>query len=559
MLAIYITTCRSVDLPRLRILVAVDVQGAAQTLGAAEEDACLAGGVQLADALEDHVPVGAAKVGRAAEARDGVGFSVGVVDHDVGRVVALNLGREVGVNLDAVLDVLRLDGHEQRAEPLKGAKVAADPEEVDLGQPRLLLRVVHAVPDGLEDRGKRRDADAGADEDGHLVLEDVLGRGAKGPVNVDAREHAVQRRVDAVGGLLRGLDADHLARVAPLPPLAAQSGRDGHGEVALAAHVDGDVVLLGRAGEREGVVLPERDGGAAEEDVLAGARLCVLLFDLNLADLARVLDDLCYVRLVAAADLAGDALGQVAEAAVHPKLPKDANGRGADAGAKGRDVGLDHAKGAVQGPEEEEDDEHVVRVPEALVVGAARLLDRRDDHAHEGEQHHVAGPAGARGKVGEQPAVEAQVVLGRHLGKVVPVGNGVHPRPKDNGPGGRDVKGDVLVKLDDAVEGRLPQQRDERAAHGEQHDADVDVQHQRRGAGHGKGEAKDVARARERILEAVVDAAKGKDEAVGNDKDEDEAGWFISFLLSLKFRCFFFLLFPSLNKCLARRKTYNLR
>ncbi len=150
-LVLNITTCRLVDLPRLGILVAVDVQGAAQALGAAEEDARLAGGVQLADALEDHVPVGAAKVGRAAEASNGVRLGISVVDHDVGGVVALDLGREVRVDLDAVLDVLGLDGHEQRAEPLKGAKVAADPEEVDLGQPRLLLRVVHPVPDGLED------------------------------------------------------------------------------------------------------------------------------------------------------------------------------------------------------------------------------------------------------------------------------------------------------------------------------------------------------------------------------------------------------------------------
>lgn len=56
--------------------------------------------------------------------------------------------------------------------------------------------------------------------------------------------------------------------------------------------MDRDVVLLGRARQRERVVLPQRHGRAAEEDVLSRARLGVLLLDLDLAHVARVLDDL---------------------------------------------------------------------------------------------------------------------------------------------------------------------------------------------------------------------------------------------------------------------------
>ncbi len=83
--------------------------------------------------------LGRPKLVGGAQAGDGVLVGVGVVDHDVGGVVGLDLGGEVGVDLDAVVDVLGLDGQQQRAEPLEGAEVTADPEEVDLGQARLGL------------------------------------------------------------------------------------------------------------------------------------------------------------------------------------------------------------------------------------------------------------------------------------------------------------------------------------------------------------------------------------------------------------------------------------
>ena len=81
--------------PWLRVHVALDVQLAAEDLGPAEEDARLPGSVDLADAAEHHVPVGAAEVGRGAQARDGVARGVGVIYHDVRRVVGFYIGCEV--------------------------------------------------------------------------------------------------------------------------------------------------------------------------------------------------------------------------------------------------------------------------------------------------------------------------------------------------------------------------------------------------------------------------------------------------------------------------------
>lgn len=224
------------------------MQRAAQALGPAEEHAGLRGRVQLADAAEDHVPVRAAEVRGTPQARDSVLVGVGVVDHDVRRVVGLDLGRQVRVDLDAPVDVLRLDGHEQRPEPLERAEVAADPEEVHLGQPRLLLRVVHPVPDGFEDARKGRNADTGTAEDRDLVLEDVFRCGPEGPVDVYARQHAAERGVD-LGVLI--VDAYDLGGVFAAPillaKLAAQRRGDLAREIAYHAHVDRDVVLLGGA------------------------------------------------------------------------------------------------------------------------------------------------------------------------------------------------------------------------------------------------------------------------------------------------------------------------
>lgn len=55
--------------------------------------------MDLADRFEDHIPVGAAKVGGCAKTSDGVLFGVGIVDHNVRCVVCFDLGSEVLENM----------------------------------------------------------------------------------------------------------------------------------------------------------------------------------------------------------------------------------------------------------------------------------------------------------------------------------------------------------------------------------------------------------------------------------------------------------------------------
>ena len=51
--------------------------------------------MDLPNGLEDHVPVRAAEVGRRAQTSDGILLGIGVIDHDVGGIVGLDLGCEI--------------------------------------------------------------------------------------------------------------------------------------------------------------------------------------------------------------------------------------------------------------------------------------------------------------------------------------------------------------------------------------------------------------------------------------------------------------------------------
>ncbi|KAK5630381.1 hypothetical protein RRF57_006096 [Xylaria bambusicola] len=88
------------------------MQRASQTFWSAEEHTRLSRRMQLTDTTENHVPIRSTEVGRTPQARDGVFIGVGVIDHDICRVIGLNLGGEICVDLNAAVDVLRLDGHQ---------------------------------------------------------------------------------------------------------------------------------------------------------------------------------------------------------------------------------------------------------------------------------------------------------------------------------------------------------------------------------------------------------------------------------------------------------------
>lgn len=159
--------------------------------------------------------------------------------------------------------------------------------------------------------------------------------------------------------------------------------------------------------------------------------------------------------------------------------------------AERRTVRLDHAEHAVQLPVDEEDDEEVVRVPEAVEVGTAALLHREPDHDTERGPHDPASRTGTGREVGHEEGddtltgrLRVRVDHGK-VGEVDHVCSGVDGREEDDGPGDGFVERDVLVKRDEVVQGGASQEGDEVAADGEEDEDHVDVKDQGRRTGNG--------------------------------------------------------------------------
>lgn len=155
-----------------------------------------------------------------------------------------------------MIHVLRLNSQKQASEPFERAKVTADPEEVDFSESSLALRIVHSVPDALENGREWCHANTSTNKDGNLEFEDVFRGTAEWSIDVDSWENASQTWVNTI--FVDALDDGAAVRtlVTFSLPFAAENSGELPGEIADHTHVDGDVVLLRGAGKREWVILP---------------------------------------------------------------------------------------------------------------------------------------------------------------------------------------------------------------------------------------------------------------------------------------------------------------
>lgn len=177
------------------------------------------------------------------------------------------------------------------------------------------------------------------------------------------------------------------------------------------------------------MVLPNRDLRTAQEDVLSSFRDSVLLFNLDLDNVAWMLDNLADVRLVLSPDLTGKAFGQVNESSNEPVFPKDTN-----SSAEGGSIRLDHAEGAMERPEKEEEKEEVMGVPESFKVSTSGLLHSSSGHQEEDDKHDVTRPSWTSQKVCHEETLESEALLGGKLCEIIPVGDSVNNREEDNRP-----------------------------------------------------------------------------------------------------------------------------
>lgn len=152
-----------------------------------------------------------------------------------------------------------------------------------------------------------------------------------------------------------------------------------------------DVVLFGCAGKCKRMPLPERDLGAAEEDVLSSESAAVVFLNLNLDDLGRVEDDSGDDSLLLGTPFTSDTLQQVNKATGDPVLPESR-----DILAVRRAVGGEETECSVEGEEEEENKEEMVPVPKGLKLLRADGGEGSGDHGNEDDEHDVTGPSWSR-------------------------------------------------------------------------------------------------------------------------------------------------------------------
>ena len=285
---------------------------------------------------------------------------------------------------------LRLETRQQGLEPLETGRIPRDPDELHAAEALRRIRARAQMPDVLQDAGPGRDADARADEDGDLVVEDVFGRRAVRPVDADRRHGLARLQRDFVhpvriqGVVFFGLGGAGAERVTGCP-----------GPVPDLAHVDADVGVEGAGGDGEGVPLVGGDRGDVDEEPLPRFVFHAWFGELDLHSVVGMADDFEDLGASSGSDFSVDSLHEVDPSGPEfpaPALVSDAvcPEHVATEGGVG-DFGVaDEAAGGVGVEGEEEGDEEVVRVPEGfegLLADSGVCGCVHEEHA---EEHYMA-------------------------------------------------------------------------------------------------------------------------------------------------------------------------
>ncbi|KAB8446195.1 hypothetical protein FH972_025177 [Carpinus fangiana] len=267
------------------------------------------------------------------------------------------------------------------------------------------------------------------------------------------------------------------------------------GEVADLADVDGDVGIKGAGCDGKGVPLVGRDGGAVEEEPLAGLVVESLLYKLDLNSIVRVSDDFDNAGgAAAAADFAVEAFAQVdcrADELPTPALVADAV---VPEGAAGkRRVGLegiaDEAAGGVGVHGKQERNEEVMGVPKGLIGLLADLGVGGGEHEEHAEEHDMAGDAAGLGVVDLDCSFAADLVA-LDVEEIHIVRGDMHRGPEEDGVGNLPMEELRLIEGQPAQLGSEPCH--DVAAHGQEDEEDVDGEDEACAAGEPYGEVQGI-------------------------------------------------------------------
>lgn len=106
------------------------------------------------------------------------------------------------------------------------------------------------------------------------------------------------------------------------------------------------------------MILPDGDLRAAKENILSSFCDSVIFFDLDLDDVAGMLNYLADICLMLPTNFPHSSLPEIEQASDHPEFPENTNTI-----TERWAIRLDHTEGAMEGPEEEEYEEEMVRIP----------------------------------------------------------------------------------------------------------------------------------------------------------------------------------------------------
>lgn len=284
---------------------------------------------------------------------------------------------------------LFLERGQQRLEPLKRARVLADPDELDTTQARGRVGRVAQVPDVLEDRGPRGDADAGTNEDGDFILKDVLGGCSVRAIDAE-RGHLL---AVLQGNFVHALGA-HLVVQLCLGVTGTKGITESLGKVTDLADVNGHVGVKGARGDGKRMPLVLGDGRDLKEQPLTGLVSEGRLAELNLDDVVWVANDTGDLGLATGTNFTIQTLQEVETTS--PELPTPAEITDtvlpvfiASKRRKGVDRVTDETAGRVSVKRQEKGNEKMVRVPKRFKGLLADTRVGRGVHEHHAKQHDV--------------------------------------------------------------------------------------------------------------------------------------------------------------------------